>query len=129
MASLFHKPVKKDISAALERKPRHRPLRSRLPKLEPEPDEDNKPPPSGTYTDYQVISSSRGGWKYDIMKFDLRGKEVDPTKWNEPVKLNRKDYRPPETTASDDAAIPIELTPMLGPDGKVVIGPDGKTVM
>ena len=63
------------------------------------------------------------------MKFDSRGKEVDPTKWNAPVKLNRKDYRPPENNPSDDTAVPVELTPMLGPDGKVVIGPDGKVVM
>jgi transcription initiation factor TFIIF subunit alpha len=62
------------------------------------------------------------------MKFESRGKEVDLTKWNGPIKLNRKDYKPPEDTTGDPPP-PIELTPMLGPDGKPVIGIDGKIVM
>ncbi|KAF8592138.1 Rap30/74 interaction domain-containing protein [Ramaria rubella] len=129
MASMFHKPIKKELSAAVERKPRPRPPRPRpAAKPEPDVDEDNKPP-TGNFTDYQVISSSRRGWKYDIMKFESRGKEIDPTKWDGPVKLNRKDYRPPETDGADDGVIPVELTPMLGPDGKPVIGVDGKLVM
>lgn len=127
MASLFHKPIKKELSEAIERKPRPRVPRPRPPKPEPEIDEDNTTP-SGSYTDFQVISSSLRGWKYDIMKFDSRGKEVDLNKWNGPVKLNRKDYRPPDKDAQAEA-IPVELTPMLGPDGKPVIGADGKIVM
>ncbi|KAF8507609.1 hypothetical protein JB92DRAFT_2959193 [Gautieria morchelliformis] len=127
MASMFHKPVKKELSAAVERKPRPRVPRPRPPKPEADLDEDTKPP-AGTFTDYQVISSSLGGWKYDIMKFDSRGKEVDLNKWNAPVKLNRKDYRPPNKAAQDEA-VPIELKAMVGPDGKPVIGPDGKVVM
>lgn len=127
MTSLFHKPIKKELSAAVERKPRPRIPRPRLVKPDAEVDEDNKPP-TGSYTDYQVISSSLRGWKYDIMKFDSRGKEIDLNRWNGPVKLNRKDYRPPEKEAQDQV-IPVELTPMLGPDGKPVVGPDGKIVM
>jgi transcription initiation factor TFIIF subunit alpha len=127
MASLFHKPVKKELSAAIERKPRPRVPRPRPPKPEPDPDEDTTPP-AGTYTDFQVVSSSLHGWKYDVMKFDSRGKEVDLHKWTAPVKLNRKDYRPPSKDAQD-GAVPVELTAMVGPDGKPVIGADGKLVM
>ena len=127
MSSMFHKPIKKELSAAIERKPRPRVPRPRPPKPEPDPDEDNETPKGG-YTDYQVISSSLLGWKYDIMKFDSRGKEVDLNKWNGPVKLNRKDYRPPENN-SQEGTPPVELTPMLGQDGKPVMGADGKIVM
>lgn len=127
MSPMFHKPLKKELSAIIERKPRPRPPRPRPPKVEPEL-EDVKPPPTGSYTDFQIVSTSLRNWKYDVMKFDSRGKEVDPTKWNGPVKLNRKDYRPPEKD-NQEPPIPVELTPMLGPDGKPVVGVDGKVVM
>ncbi|KAF8478312.1 hypothetical protein JB92DRAFT_2837987 [Gautieria morchelliformis] len=54
------------------------------------------------------------------MKMDSRGKEVDLNKWNGPLKLNRKDYRPSNKGAQDEAMI------MVGPDGKVPQGNGGK---
>lgn len=60
------------------------------------------------------------------MRFDSR-KPVDIYKWQQPVKLNRKDLR-----WNDEAAVnatPLAVGPMLGPDGKPVIGSDGKLVM
>lgn len=57
------------------------------------------PLPTGNYTDYllkSTPSSSRTGWRYNVMKFKtLEDQAVDPTsdKFVRPVKLNRKDPR------------------------------------
>ncbi|KIJ57035.1 hypothetical protein M422DRAFT_23152 [Sphaerobolus stellatus SS14] len=124
---MFHKPVKKEIADALN-KPKPRPrVRVPIPKPKAEPEAEEEWKPSGQYQEFRILSTGQSAWKYDIMKFDVRGKDIDPTKWNQPVKLNRKAVRPQE---NDDAEpIPIELKPMLGPDGKPVVGPDGKMVM
>ena len=61
------------------------------------------------------------------MKFDSR-KNVDINRWQQPIKLNRKDLKMNDTGATA-AAVPQAVGPMLGPDGKPVIGVDGKVVM
>lgn len=99
--------------------------------------------PSGKHTDYQILSAPGKNWKYNVMKFaESRDKDVELMKWKQPIKLNRKDYRPPERSnngsmgglsvngsAAGSEAEDIKKTPMLGPDGKPVIGPDGRIVM
>jgi len=126
--TMFHKPLKEKHSALLgqKSKPRRRiPLPT--PKIEPEPEEEHIPKPSGNYQEFRILSSTRSAWKYDIMKFEARGKEIDPTRWNQPVKLNRKSIRANDNDGGE--AVPVELKPMMGPDGKPVIGIDGKIVM
>lgn len=61
------------------------------------------------------------------MKFDSR-KTVDINRWQQPIKLNRKDLRRNDSESTTQAA-PQAVGPMLGPDGKPVIGMDGKVVM
>ncbi|TFK28738.1 Rap30/74 interaction domain-containing protein [Coprinopsis marcescibilis] len=92
-----------------------------------EADEDRFQLPDSGYSEFQVLSSSLKGWKYDVMKFDAR-KPVEILKWTAPVKLNRKDLRR-EDRAAAAAVVPQAVSPMLGPDGKPVIGSDGKVVM
>lgn len=96
--------------------------------------------PSGKYSEYQIVSTASKGWKYNIMKFaESKDKEVELTKWRQPIKLNRKDYRPPERSNSGNSGVngsgagdegeDVKSTPMLGPDGKPVVGFDGRIVM
>lgn len=98
--------------------------------------------PSGKYSEYQIVSTASKGWKYNIMKFaESKDKEIELTKWRQPIKLNRKDYRPPERSnggnsgangsgsGAGDEGEDVKNTPMLGPDGKPVVGFDGRIVM
>ncbi|KAF8076391.1 transcription initiation factor [Lyophyllum atratum] len=90
-----------------------------------EPEEEDLQLPEGPYQEFKLMSSALNGWKYDVMKFDSR-KSVDISRWQAPIKLNRKELRR-DTEAVD--AVPTAVGPMLGPDGKPVIGMDGKMVM
>ncbi|THV08555.1 Rap30/74 interaction domain-containing protein [Dendrothele bispora CBS 962.96] len=81
--------------------------------------------PDLPFTEYKVMSSALNGWKYDVMKFDSR-KSVDISRWQAPVKLNRKDLRREDPAAS---GVGQAVRPMLGPDGNQVYGVDGKPVM
>lgn len=95
--------------------------------------------PSGKYTEYQIVSTASKGWKYNIMKFaESKDKEIELTKWRQPIKLNRKDYRPPDRgnlglnsngSGAGDEGEDTKNTPMLGLDGKPVVGFDGRIVM
>ena len=89
-----------------------------------EDEDDELKLPETSFVDYTVFSTKLNGWKYDVMKLDSR-KPVDVIRWQEPVKLNRKDLR------RDDPASTIEAQtrPMVGLDGKPVVGADGKVVM
>jgi transcription initiation factor TFIIF subunit alpha len=90
-------------------------------------DEDIFQLPNTQYSEFRILSSALQGWKYDVMKFDSR-KNVDINRWQQPIKLNRKDLRMNDTGATT-TAVPQAVGPMLGPDGKPVIGVDGKVVM
>lgn len=81
--------------------------------------------PEGPFQEFRLLSSALNGWKYDVMKFDSR-KPVDLQKWQEPIKLNRKDLRREDPSAPTGPQI---LKPMLGLDGNQVFGMDGKPVM
>ncbi|KAJ3527529.1 hypothetical protein NMY22_g9751 [Coprinellus aureogranulatus] len=83
--------------------------------------------PNTPYSEFKILSSTLQGWKYDVMKFDSR-KMVDINRWQQPIKLNRKDLRRDDSAAANQAA-PQAVGPMLGPDGKPVIGMDGRVVM
>lgn len=99
------------------------PTKKAKPKAEDE-DEDLKLP-DGPFQEFRLLSSALNGWRYDVMKFDSR-KPVDIFRWQQPIKLNRKDMRRDEAATN---AAPEAVGPMLGPDGKPVIGVDGKMVM
>ncbi|KAF5370108.1 hypothetical protein D9758_001045 [Tetrapyrgos nigripes] len=88
-------------------------------------DEDTMKLPDTTFTEYKVMSSALNGWKYDVMKFDSR-KSVDVSRWETPVKLNRKDLRREDPAAS---GVGQAVRPMLGADGQEVYGADGRPVM
>lgn len=99
--------------------------RSKPAAVKDDDDDDGLQLPEGPFQEFRLLSSALNGWKYDVMKFDSR-KPVDISKWEAPIKLNRKDLR------RDDGAVssaPEPVGPMLGPDGKPVIGADGKMVM
>ena len=81
--------------------------------------------PEGPYQEFRLLSSVLNGWKYDVMKFDSR-RPVDIFRWQQPIKLNRKDLRRDDGVTN---AAPEAVAPMLGPDGKAVVGADGKMVM
>ena len=125
LSMLFHpkKDAKKDTPARSPspRKPSAAPPR---PKPVVEEEEELKLP-DGPFQEFKLMSSALNGWKYDVMKFDSR-KPIDISKWQTPIKLNRKELR-----RDDDAGdvVPQAVAPMLGPDGKPVIGMDGKIVM
>ncbi|TFY79871.1 hypothetical protein EWM64_g4145, partial [Hericium alpestre] len=138
-AILFHpKAKKKQLGTAESRETsssgsvspkRPRPVgRPRPPKPEAEKEDAAPALPEGPYTEFNLVSSALNGWKYDVMKFDSR-KPVDILRWQAPVKLNRKELRRPETTATDEDLQAKAVGPMLGPDGKPVIGMDGRMVM
>ncbi|KAJ3722947.1 hypothetical protein C8R42DRAFT_720109 [Lentinula raphanica] len=95
------------------------------PKPNADDDEADLQLPEGPHQEFRIMSSALNGWKYDVMKFDSR-KSVDIMRWQQPIKLNRKDLRreDPSTSGVGEA-----VRPMLGLDGQPVIGPDGKTVM
>ncbi|KAK7470644.1 transcription factor IIF subunit tfg1 [Stygiomarasmius scandens] len=93
--------------------------------LQVDDDDDDMKLPDTPFTEYKVMSSALNGWKYDVMKFDSR-KSVDISRWQTPVKLNRKDLRRDDPAAS---GVGQALHPMLGPDGNPVYGADGKPVM
>ena len=125
LAMLFHpkKDAKKDTPARSPspRKPSAVPPR---PKPVVEEEEELKLP-DGPFQEFKLMSSALNGWKYDVMKFDSR-KPVDISKWQAPIKLNRKELRRDDDTGD---VVPQAVAPMLGPDGKPVIGMDGKVVM
>ncbi|GJJ12510.1 hypothetical protein Clacol_006753 [Clathrus columnatus] len=103
--------------------------------------------PSSSFTDFRIVSAPKQLWKYNVMKFaESKDKEVDLGVWRQPVKLNRKEYRPAERglgsgsasssgnvvgmgNGNESGGEDVKKTPMLGPDGKPVIGPDGRIVM
>ncbi|KAJ3736365.1 transcription initiation factor [Lentinula guzmanii] len=95
------------------------------PKPNTDDDEADLQLPDGPYQEFRIMSSALNGWKYDVMKFDSR-KSVDILRWQQPIKLNRKDLRreDPEMSGVGQA-----VRPMVGLDGQPVIGPDGKMVM
>ncbi|KDR83739.1 hypothetical protein GALMADRAFT_236092 [Galerina marginata CBS 339.88] len=131
MALLFH-PKKNTKQDAKAQSPKPSPSNSqpsrRKPPLsaaEKEEEEEELKLPDGPYQEYKLLSSVLNGWKYDVMKFDSR-RPVDVFKWQQPVKLNRKDLRRDETSTNE---APEAVGPMLGPDGKPVIGADGRMVM
>ncbi|KAG6821276.1 hypothetical protein H0H93_002386 [Arthromyces matolae] len=131
MALLFHpkKPKKKDSESPAPA-PSPSPRKSTNGKAKPKPppaqtEDDGLQLPTGPFQEFKLMSSALNGWKYDIMKFDSR-KSVDLSRWQVPIKLNRKELRRDDGVV--DAA-PQAVGPMLGPDGKPVIGVDGKMVM
>lgn len=94
-----------------------------------EDDEEELKLPEGPYQEFRLMSSALNGWKYDVMKFDSR-KPIDISRWQGPIKLNRKDLRRNAEQGEDIVMAPPEAVgPMMGPDGKPVIGMDGKVVM
>ncbi|KAF8621612.1 hypothetical protein AX15_007632 [Amanita polypyramis BW_CC] len=120
---LFHpKKSNKPVPKPKPTSPRKPP--AALPNSTPEEDDEDLALPEGPYQEFKLMSSTLNGWKYDVMKFDSR-KPVDITKWDKPIKLNRKELR----RDTDQGAAPTAVAPMLGPDGKPVIGMDGKVVM
>ncbi|KAG9317293.1 hypothetical protein JVU11DRAFT_1490 [Chiua virens] len=128
---LFHKkkPVRKVPSTSLPNGSPPSPRKASTPRQQPTPPaqddiEDGSKLPDGDFSEYKLMSSALNGWKYDVMKFDSR-KPVDVSTWEEPIKLNRKDLRRPESMSAQ----PIPVGPMLGSDGKPVIGSDGRIVM
>ena len=126
---LFHKkkPIKRDNSLPNGTTPS--PRKSTTPRQQPTPPstddvEDSSKLPDGEFSEYKLMSSALNGWKYDVMKFDSR-KPIDVSTWEEPIKLNRKDLRRPDSVSVQQ----VPVRPMLGPDGKPVIGSDGRIVM
>ncbi|ESK96006.1 transcription initiation factor iif subunit alpha [Moniliophthora roreri MCA 2997] len=129
MALLFHpKKNKKQTPAA---SPRPKASTSPRPTIKPaspsqnDDDTDTFKLPEGPYQEYKLMSSALKGWKFDVMKFDTR-KVVDLNSWIQPVKLNRKDLRREDPSASTAGQA---VRPMLGLDGQQVFGADGKPVM
>ncbi|KAF9009045.1 hypothetical protein BDQ17DRAFT_1349429 [Cyathus striatus] len=113
-----HPPPRKTASASASASPRPRPVPAN-------DDSDDFKVPDGPFQEFRLLSSALNGWKYDVMKFESR-KPVDISKWTIPIKLNRKDLRRDDNSAS---ASPQAVQPMLGLDGKPVIGVDGRVVM
>ncbi|GLB33811.1 putative transcription initiation factor IIF subunit alpha [Lyophyllum shimeji] len=109
-------PVKPPVAAS---RPKPKPA------ISAQPEEEEFKLPEGPYQEFKLMSSALNGWKYDVMKFDSR-KSIDISRWQPPIKLNRKELRR-ETEGAD--TVPRAVGPMLGPDGKPVIGPDGNMVM
>ncbi|KAG5221598.1 Transcription initiation factor [Salix suchowensis] len=91
-----------------------------------EAEDDSLKLPDGPYQEFRLMSSALNGWKYDVMKFDSR-KAIDISTWQPPIKLNRKEMRREDDTATSTG--PEAVGPMMGPDGKPVIGVDGRVVM
>ncbi|KAI0081800.1 Rap30/74 interaction domain-containing protein [Panus rudis PR-1116 ss-1] len=102
--------------------PKKRPV---VPRRKPKPEDDGfvQPPPEGPYQEFKLVSSRLNGWKYDVMKFDER-KPVDILEWQKPIKLNRKDLR----KEAPQAAAPVAVGIMKGPDGKPVTDSAGNVV-
>ncbi|KAG9219356.1 hypothetical protein CCMSSC00406_0001766 [Pleurotus cornucopiae] len=132
LATLFH-PKKKTAKPAAQTTPvKSAPTGPRKssatprPKLAAEAEDDSLKLPDGPYQEFRLMSSALNGWKYDVMKFDSR-KAIDISTWQPPIKLNRKEMRREDDTAT--SAGPEAVGPMMGPDGKPVIGVDGRVVM
>lgn len=132
LATLFH-PKKKTAKPAAQTTPvKSAPTGPRKssatprPKLAAEAEDDSLKLPDGPYQEFRLMSSALNGWKYDVMKFDSR-KAIDISTWQPPIKLNRKEMRREDDTATSTG--PEAVGPMMGPDGKPVIGVDGRVVM
>ncbi|KAG6814181.1 hypothetical protein H0H92_000858 [Tricholoma furcatifolium] len=131
MALLFHpkKPKKPDPKKDSESPaPSPSPKKPAVSKPKPQSaasEDDGFKLPTGPYQEFKLMSSALNGWKYDVMKFDSR-KTVDLSRWQQPIKLNRKELR---RDTEPGEGVPEAVGPMLGPDGKPVIGIDGKMVM
>jgi transcription initiation factor TFIIF subunit alpha len=96
------------------------------PDTQPQPEVKKSPFPPGPYQEWTLLSGISDEWRYDVMKFENR-KKVEVERWQQPVRLNRKDLRRQDNGAVTEA--PQAVGPMLGPDGKPVIGMDGRMVM
>jgi len=126
MALLFHpKKNAKQQEQTPSKNSSPNPKRKPLPSLKQTDEEEELKLPDTPYQEFKLLSSALNGWKYDVMKFDSR-KPVDIYRWQQPIKLNRKDLRRDEAATN---VAPEAVGPMLGPDGKPVIGADGKLVM
>ncbi|CAK5262723.1 unnamed protein product [Mycena citricolor] len=128
MASLFHpKKPKKDAKGSAPASPSAQPPRktpiTRQHTAPPKEEDEELQLPDTPFQEFKLMSSSLNGWKYDVMKFDSR-KPVELTRWQLPIKLNRKEMRSEEGTS-----VQVPVGPMLGLDGKPVIGVDGQIVM
>lgn len=126
---LFHPKVKKEPKREILDTPL--PLRrSRAPTARPspkaEPDDVKPALPEGPFQEFKLMSCDRGGWRYDVMKFDAR-RPVDIQTWQRPVKVNRKELR--RDAPESELAAAQAVGPMLGPDGNPVVGADGRMVM
>ena len=124
LSLLFHpkKPAKKPATPVST--PKRKPVEQSKAKADDE-DEEVLELPTEPYSEFRLLSSAMNGWKYDVMKFDSR-KPVDISRWQQPIKLNRKDVRRDDR---ESTIVPVAVGPMLGSDGKPVIGADGKIVL